>query len=268
MHTLNFNSFDHNFCESTIYSNEQHPEYINSLSSLFISLIGVIGLSKPNINLLLVTLYSSLIVNGVTSCLYHYYNSIGWGLMDRMSMILIAFSSINLFINNINRILIIDRWKNIKFINYTINIIITIYFTILFTIAGLHMETQFNIMFGLFLISLYIFILLINRHYIKLRIPYEIVLLGWKGIMYISLSGIFWIITENLCNKFIIIKYLFGHMWWHFFVSYGGYMISLIPRYLYMQELQNRNNVMIKIDYDILNIPYLNFYNSYYSSMV
>ena len=40
MHLINFNDFDHNFCESTIYSSDPYPEYLNSISSLFITFIG------------------------------------------------------------------------------------------------------------------------------------------------------------------------------------------------------------------------------------
>jgi len=36
-----FNQFDHNFCESTIYSDGPHPEYFNTISSLFITFIGL-----------------------------------------------------------------------------------------------------------------------------------------------------------------------------------------------------------------------------------
>ena len=70
--------------------------------------------------------------------------------MDRMSMIIIAMSSVILFQSIINSILILEKYKNI-IINNIINIIITSYFTILFTIAGLHMESLFNIMFSFFL---------------------------------------------------------------------------------------------------------------------
>jgi hypothetical protein len=254
---INFNNFDHNFCESTIYSNEQHPEYFNSISSLFITFIGINAIMKPNINFLLSMLYSSLIVNGITSCFYHYYNTIGWGLLDRMSMLLIAISSVNLFTNNITSIIKLDRWTNINTINRIIHILVTSYFTILFTIAGLHMESLFNIMFGLFLGSLFIFMFLINKHRVNLNIPLKIVYLGWKGIMYIMISGLFWIITENLCTEYNFIKYLFGHVWWHIFVSYGGYLISLIPCYIYLLERQLKNMVIIEINYDSFNIPYL-----------
>ena len=109
-----------------------------------------------------------------------------------------------------------------------------------------------------------------------MMIPYEIVLLGWHGIIYIAMSGFFWILTENLCNKYHFIKYMFGHVWWHMGVSYGGYMVSLIPCYIYMQELHrwnnlknyNRHNKIIKIKYNSFYIPYLIFYNSFYSSNV
>ena len=263
---INFNNYDHNFCESSIYSNDKHPEYINALSSLFITFIGINALLKQlvyrergyEINSFLHSiLYSALTVNGITSSLYHYYNNIGWGLMDRMSMIIIAMSSVILFQSIINSILILEKYKNI-IINNIINIIITSYFTILFTIAGLHMESLFNIMFSFFLIFLVFMVYIINKYYKMLEIPYQLVILSNRCILYVTISGIFWIITELLCNKFTFIKYLFGHVWWHIFVSYGGYLISLIPLYVYMK--QNNYKIKINIVYDNFNIPYLIFY--------
>ena len=264
---INFNNYDHNFCESSIYSNNKHPEYINALSSLFITFIGINALVKQLVyrergyelnSFLHSILYSALIVNGITSSLYHYYNNIGWGLMDRISMIIIAMSSVILFQSIINSILILKKYKNIIIINNIINIIITSYFTILFTIAGLHMESLFNIMFSFFLIFLVFMVYIINTHFIMLEIPYQLVILSNRGILYVTISGIFWIITELLCNKFTFIKYLFGHVWWHIFVSYGGYLISLIPLYVYMK--QNNYKIKINIVYDNFNIPYLIFY--------
>jgi len=268
MQSINFNIYDHNFCESKIYALNQHPEYLNSLSSLFITFIGINALMKHNHSFLLSLLYSSLVINGITSFFYHYYNTIGWGLLDRMSMVIIAMSSINLFISNINRIIEIDRLEYIDRIKY-INCITISYFTILFTVAGLHMETLFNIIFGIFLGSLIIFVYLIDRNY-KLKIPHTITLFAWKGIKYIAISGVFWIVTENLCNEYGFVKYLFGHVWWHIFVSYGGYLISLLPMYLFLHEKCqiytesfNQSNP-IKIKYDYFNIPYLSLYNDDY----
>jgi len=262
LHTIDFNSYDHNFCESTIYSNNQHPEYLNSLSSLFITFIGINALFRPHIHFLLRMLYSSLAVNGITSCLYHYNNNIGWGLLDRMSMILIAFSSISLFLTNLDPFLTIYKCKRRILINRIINLLLIIYFTSLFTVAGLHMETLFNIMFGLFLSTLILFMYLINKHYYKLEIPYKLVILGWKGCGYIIISGLFWIITETLCHQYFIIKFMLGHVWWHLFVSYGGYLISLLPTYLFLQNYQIKNMLPIMIEYDKFNIPYLTFYKT------
>ena len=265
-HLINFNNYDHNFCESSIYSNNKHPEYINALSSLFITFIGINALVKQLVyrehgkelnSFLHSILYSALIVNGIASSLYHYYNNIGWGLMDRISMIIIAMSSVILFQSIINSILILEKYKNIIIINNIINIIITSYFTILFTIAGLHMESLFNIMFSIFLIFLVFMVYIINTHFKMLEIPYQLVILSNRGILYVTISGMFWIITELLCNKFTFIKYLFGHVWWHIFVSYGGYLISLIPLYVCMK--QNNYKIKINIVYDNFNIPYLIF---------
>ena len=261
MHSISFNDFDHNFCESSIYSSDPHPEYFNSISSLFITFIGLNGLSNPYISFQLILLYSGLVINGITSCLYHYYNTIGFGLLDRMSMIIIAMSSINLFILNINQIIILHKCYRVKLVTLSINLLCCIYFTFLFTIAGLHMETLFNIMFSIFLGSLVIFVNLIKKNYYKLGIPYELILLGQKGIIYIILSGLFWIITENLCDYSNIIKYMYGHVWWHFFVSYGGYLISLIPHYIYMNAHINTRLYPIIIVYNRFSIPYL-IYNT------
>jgi hypothetical protein len=236
MFQINFNTFDHNFCESTIYSTGPHPEYFNAISSLFITFIGLNGLFKPKLSILLKMVYSSLTVNGIASCLYHYYNSIGFGILDRMSMILIAYTSMYLLIEPI-----CSGYK--KFLN----IFLALYFTLILTYTGLHNELAFNILFAGFLLSLIFFINLINA-------PNHIILIGKSGVKYILFSCIFWLSTEALCFKIGFIKYLFGHVFWHIFVSYGGYLISLVPHYLYLDKKYN-NQVIIKND--IFGLVYL-----------
>lgn len=240
MFEINFNAFDHNFCESTIYSNGAHPEYLNSLSSLYITFIGLNGLFKPKLSILLKMVYSSLTINGLASCLYHYYNSIGFGILDRMSMILIAYTSMYLLIEPI-----CFGYKN------CLNILLALYFTLILTFTGLHNELAFNILFAGFLLSLIFFINLINA-------PTHIILIGKLGIKYILCSCIFWLCTEALCAKIGFIKYLFGHVFWHIFVSYGGYLISLVPHYVYLDKKYN-NKVIIKKD--IFGLTYLDIYN-------
>jgi len=85
-------------------------------------------------------------------------------------------------------------------------------------------------------------------------IPKKIFNYGLKGIMYIIIASISWIITENLCDKYFIMKYLYGYTIWHIAVSLGGYYISLIPIYIYRNNVNNFT--IIKIEYKY-NIPFI-----------
>ena len=86
---IDFNLFDHNFCEASVYSTIQHPEYLNAISSLFITFVGLNGMRKPHITIILSLTYACLSVNGILSFMYHYYNSIGYGLLDLTLRILL-----------------------------------------------------------------------------------------------------------------------------------------------------------------------------------
>ena len=255
---MNFNQYDHNFCESTIYSNLSSPEYANSISSLFISWIGFFGLSNPQNNFSSLMLYSALLINGFTSCGYHYYNSIGWGLLDRMSMILIAMSSTYLFIQHIHLLFNSNKWICNSSLEKIIHVMAILYFTLLFTICGLHWENIFNILFGFFLSNLVLYMIIIDKYQEILYLPKIILDIGWSGIFSIIFSASLWIITESFCNYLGIFKYLFGHVWWHIYVSYGGYLVSIVPLYLYMNSTNNNNLIVIKYKFCI---PFLDFNN-------
>jgi hypothetical protein len=250
MFDIDFNLFDHNFCEATIYSTGQHPEYLNSFSSLFISFIGILGLIKPHNYLTLSMTSACLVVNGVFSFMYHYYNSIGWGLLDRMSMVILAINATYLFINDI--IQKYPKYKNVY------HLLIASYYSLLLTVGGLHKEQLFNTMFGLFLISLSYFMYNLTTVF---YIPYEIKRIGWRGIWCIVSSGVFWIGTEALCSHFSFIKYMFGHVWWHVLVSIGGHYISLVPKYLNMIKRVNMDETIVIVQYDRFRLPYLTYNN-------
>ena len=99
MNSIDFNTFDYNFCKATIYSNRQYPKYLNSISSLFISFIGLYGLTNSYNSFHTRMLFFLLFINGITSLYYHYYNTIVWTywmeLLDKISMLLIAMVSIH-----------------------------------------------------------------------------------------------------------------------------------------------------------------------------
>jgi hypothetical protein len=233
---MDFHAFDHNFCESKIYSDGSNPEFFNAGSSLFITFIGFNGLRRVN-----QPLYAAFVINGLTSCGYHLLNTIGWGLLDRMSMILIAWTCSNLM--DIPNVL---RHAGVPSCLRKIStLLVLFYFTVLLTAAGLHWETVFNLLFGVFLTSLAGYVYYVGRHSV---VPTAILTLAQRGLKYLVLSGLFWVVTENLCGL-PYVKYLFGHVWWHIFVSYGGYLISLTPLYL-----QNRR---LTLRYDVFGLPYL-----------
>ena len=270
---IDFNLFDHNFCEATLYSTGQHPEYLNAISSLFITFVGLNGMRKPHLTFLLSLVYACLSVNGVLSFLYHYYNSIGYGLLDRMSMVLLALNTTYMFVQSLKNehSIILSNTRNIL-----LHVTIISYYSMLLTVAGLHKEILFNIMFALFLGSIVYYMYKIhllsnntvsssaepnNLKFIALlnKIPLKIHNIGWKGVRYIVYSGIFWLSTEALCYQFSFIKYLFGHVWWHVFVSYGGYMVSIVPHYIHMVKYQD--DMIVYVCYDIFGFPYLDYNN-------
>lgn len=239
-YTIDYYAFDHSFCELTLY--ESPPEYVNSYTSLFLSLVGLFGfLMNPqnhDVNLI----YSAFVANGLTSFLYHYTNQIGWGLMDRFSMVMIATSCYNVFIKLL-------EFKKIGYFHNLLrcaNMWITIY---LLTVTGLHNEYLFNILFGCFLTSLFVLMIFLELYKSKLDIPQQILKYGWKGVLLILCAGIFWIVTENLCSYHFIIKYLFGHAFWHIGVGLGGYYITLIPLYLYQKNTCSNMKTLFGIPY-------------------
>jgi len=239
--SIHFTQFDHVFCEASIYNNGS--EYMNSATALFISFVGMFGLSYnsyQSINLDM--LYCSLILNGVASSIYHHTHFIGWGLLDRCSMIYISTYCYNIFLE----LLITGKSK----ISHVSQLTLVVYLTYLSTITGLHNESLFNKLFGFFLCSMLGFLLLCRLKYPN--IPKNVFNYGVKGVVYITVAGISWIITENLCDKYFVMKYLYGHSLWHIAVSLGGYYLSLIPIYVY----KNDGSTDIKLEYKY-NIPYI-----------
>ena len=235
MTIVDFYEYDHGFCESTIYENIYQPEFINSVSSLCITFVGIFGLIynsryQPNISMV----YNTFIINGICSCMYHYTHYIGWGLADRFSMILMVVYCYNICIQYLN-------------MNNLIKIICISFIVSLLTVTGLNNETLFNILFGVFLISI---IVCINMA--RLSLTYQRYALGKKGIQYIVLAGVLWIITEMFCNHIWIMKYMVGHAFWHIGVSIGGYYITL--------TFAGEQNMYMKYKFGlpyICDIPYI-----------
>ena len=243
-HIINFEVFDHSFCEMNIYG--KSPEYINSISSLFLVFFGMFGIIFHNKLQDVKMIYTALVFNGFSSFMYHYNNQLGWGLLDRFSMILIALPCYNVGIKILEVLNLAPLFYDI------LRFLVIFYLSYLMTITGLHNEEHFNNLFALFLINIFIFIGFIYKYNKTYQIPTKIINLSWAGVLLIGIAGAFWILTEKYCNSAWFIKYLFGHTIWHFGVSLGGYLVSFIPLYLF-----DRTNFK-KIGY-YYGIPYLQF---------
>ncbi len=218
-----FDSYDHSFCEAKLWNGP--PEYINSITSLFITLIGIYGLkNNKHLNNEIFMLYSALVINGIASALYHWTNYLGWGYVDRFSMILIAIPSV---FGGFKELAYLYKF-NSK-LNKVLITIVQLYFTLIITFCALDYEQVFNMMFGFFLGFILFFVIMVNNKKqimddkVKILINY-----GFIGVTMIIIAGISWIVIENLCESYWIMKYTHGHALWHIFVSYGGYLVSLL----------------------------------------
>lgn len=208
---------DHGFCESKLLG---HPEPFNSLSCLFMIGIAVYGLKRIH-NLLPASreLLTSLAINGFCSFWYHFTGMIGWGIADRMSMILIAAYSLDV-------ISALGKKSRPSTIGSTINGSITknIYLLALMMTCGLHHENLFNMLFGVFLAKV-----LYETAYACYKLssvvdPFLIIRAAIGGLSMLS-GCVFWIVVETVCEHYPLVGLLQGHALWHVGLSYGAYQL-------------------------------------------
>lgn len=243
-HSLQFDLYDHSFCEMNIYG--KAPEYINSISSLFLCFFGLFGIIVHSKMHDVKMIYTAMVFNGISSFMYHFTNQLGWGLLDRFSMIMIVIPCYTIAIK------ILEVFNLHIYFYDVLRFLVTFYLTYLLTMIGLHEEDQFNNLFAVFLFNLLIFVSFIHFYNNRFQIPKIIIYYTWYGILLIAGAGSFWILTEKFCHSFWFIKYLFGHTFWHFGVALGGYLVSFISIYLF----DRINFKGIKYFY---RIPYLEF---------
>ena len=213
---ISFFEFDHSFCEYKLYN----FEYFNTFSSLIITLVGLYGYystkKNNNINQYKLSLFASFIINGISSAGYHSTNNIGWGLMDRMSMILISYFSLLLCSNEL-----IKKFKLKTFYIYLSITSIQTFIVIMLTICGLHQEHYFNILFGFFFVFLLFFVKIISQDDNEDNNK-NILKKGKIGISILIAGSLIWLSTEAYCDT---IGNLQGHSIWHICCSIGGYLI-------------------------------------------
>ena len=242
---------DHSFCESKLLG---LPEYINSITSIFLSLFGIYGLYNKNNDIFIDILYSILFITGIGSFGYHYNGNIGWALFDEIPMILLIFLSI-IYVNNIHNQIIINSIKN-KII-YKIKLIINLFLMILFIICNTMIN--FRLLFPYFftLISIYLFYEVNKLLYF---VEKNIIYIYYNNIKIILLSALIWVITEIPC-KYVNYKILLlGHPLWYLLIGYGFYNLLQIIYFIKLSCLHN-NEIIYDLQYNrcyLLNIKNIN----------
>ena len=223
--------YDHLFCENKILNTH---EYINSITSIFILLFGLYGVSSSN-NIILDIIYSIISIISIGSIGYHYTGNIGFALLDEIPMIISIFIGL-IFIDTLYY-----KIKNNDFIR-KIKLLIFLFIMIIFII--------FNIMSNFRLIFPYIFlsciiIFLLNLYNLIIILPSEISVQIYKkyiySVFFLITSMLFWGITEIFCTKLYIPFALLGHPLWHLFVGYSFYNIVQIIYFIKLFLYSNHN---------------------------
>lgn len=230
-----WSDIDHSFCESRILG---MPEYLNSITSLFIVFFGTYGLYNST-NIILDILYNILIILGFGSIAYHFTGTIGWGLLDEIPMILSIFIGI-IFVDTLyykNKFDTFNHRRKFKLFSY-------LSIMVLFIISNsmTNFRLIFPYLFGIFVIYLYYKTYLLIKdlpNFLKAKVMYPTTF----SILTITLSGIIWGTTELLCNNLNRTLVLLGHPMWHFFVGHGFYnfiqVVYFIKLHLYTTDTYN-----------------------------
>jgi hypothetical protein len=252
---MNWNNFDHNFCEGYLHG---LPEYYNAFSSLFISLFGLIGLYNLNnlSNILIFRIvYSLLFINGFSSFMYHWTGTIGWALYDEFPMIITLFLGM-VAVDDIDNYSLNKQYLNFKIILY-LNMMIL--YLIIDTMTS--QRLIFPLYFGSGLLYIINIILRLVNNFNIINSKILILKKTYLYIFIIISSAIIWTLTEFSCRKLDINNlkplyhlYLFGHPMWHFMISYGFY--NLIQIVLYIKLYLTKFDVELKEKYKLLYIKY------------
>ena len=202
------------FCEGKILG---IPEYLNSISSLYMCYIGYKGLTRyTEIYIDIYKIYSLLIICGISSFFFHFTMFFGWKMFDEITMILTLWHGIYILKK------MSYRRTKIKFIKYTTYLhIFNSTFIVLNFFKG--WSDYFAVLFALEVLTLiYDYYLLVQQYKDKN-------LDGFFGLTLMGVSALTWIITEKLCNKYLI----FGHAVWHIGMANGlnnfiNYVIKIV----------------------------------------
>lgn len=199
------NRIVHNFCESRL-NNNNPPEYFNSYTSLFITIIPLLsGFPRSNV---FYNVACMLAFNGCASFYYHYRLTWIGKQADEISMILANYYGIW----GLLKMYYFHKKDKLNWYNGW-NSMFMICFIVFNTL--LRFDYLFPYIFSIYIsISLYYIKKVANKHSIV-----------YKKYLLISLIGaVCWIVSELHCNEFTV----YGHVLWHLLFPSGFYQLVLL----------------------------------------
>ena len=205
MESLFSKTSDVPFCEGKING---IPEIWNTTSSLFISFVAYVALRCGQLNDDVRSIYYVLFMNGFGSMGYHWVikGSIGyiWKMFDQFTMILALWMGITSCIK-------ICKNSNLELYSiHTLNLFMLI-------CSSCEYDDIFRFLFG-------IQCLFLLRYYRQMtfKLYYQDYYnFGYRGLKISIIAGLFWVMTEIFCNKYLIL----GHTVWHIGIAYGMHMV-------------------------------------------
>jgi len=231
------------FCEGKIRG---IPEYYNSISALYILYTGYVGLLRYKNQFVhsdVRTVYWFLFLNGIASFFCHWTSTYLWRIVDQFTMIFALWYGMSFVIKAIyiknnfvkskyinipvdstdyifakrrNKLISIITKKN-QLLGSNILILVHLYNITMIIVSIFEKKPRlFALMFGIEATGLiYFFFEIYHTIGIKYHNGRRInVLLGIASAL---TSAFIWIITEILCNKYLI----YGHAIWHLGISFG-----------------------------------------------
>jgi hypothetical protein len=217
------------FCESKLFNG--CPECVNTISSLYFCVVAYIGFThtkKYHYMFECFIFYVYLFVLGLTSALYHGTCVISGKLLDESTMLLITCIMI---------LYVIDVSNYNKENKFIIGVVITSYYVLVLIINSIIVNI---ILFSLLFISPILLLIIIkydmfviigdNDDKMAIRVLNN-------SVYTLIISCLFWLVTEALCDQWIYIGLLFGHMFWHIGMAYTTHHIFQYVYYVKLRRL-------------------------------
>ena len=223
---MKYNNVIIQFCERRLFPDR--PEYLNCISALYISGIGLYKLFlHKEISKSLEIIYWCIVTNGTMSFMFHYTGWYLFKLLDEISMIIPLWLGLSNFLHDLKystKYIGLLTFLNISLLGLNVFSWFSNYFPIVFASELLLIIPIYYQVFNKTKTNI-----IINKYdYIKNE--------GGQGILLCCISGSIWFITELNCNIYFIL----GHSIWHIGMSTGlCYILEYFDTKLLMHKYEH-----------------------------